>query len=254
MNVFWFIPTHGDTRYLGTSEGARAADYPYFQQIASAADTLGYEGVLLPTGRSCEDAWVVASSLIPVTKRLKFLVAIRPGIASPGLSARMAATFDRLSGGRLLINVVTGGDTAELEGDGLFVDHDTRYEITGEFLHIWRGLLAGAQLNRQATDPAEYIELLARPGYVVDAWETSYLHVLPGENPVFEWAKGSTLRPVLAVLDQEQADAFLREYGERVRDAYPPHPFGTIFPFRRVFTVAHRVDPQLLNRLFQLSY
>src|SRR5262249_5537673 len=93
MNVFWFIPTHGDTRYLGTSDGARAADYSYFQQIASAADTLGYEGVLLPTGRSCEDAWVVASSLIPVTRRLKFLVAIRPGIASPGLSARMAATF-----------------------------------------------------------------------------------------------------------------------------------------------------------------
>ncbi|CAB3758120.1 FMNH2-dependent alkanesulfonate monooxygenase [Paraburkholderia solisilvae] len=144
MNVFWFIPTHGDTRYLGTSDGARAADYSYFQQIATAADTLGYEGVLLPTGRSCEDAWVVASSLIPVTRRLKFLVAIRPGISSPGMSARMAATFDRLSGGRLLINVVTGGDAAELEGDGLFVDHDTRYEITDEFLRIWRGLLEGA--------------------------------------------------------------------------------------------------------------
>jgi alkanesulfonate monooxygenase len=144
MNVFWFIPTHGDSRYLGTSEGARAADFSYFQQIAVAADTLGYEGVLLPTGRSCEDAWVVASSLIPVTRRLKFLVAIRPGIASPGLSARMASTFDRLSGGRLLINVVTGGDTAELEGDGLFVDHDTRYEITDEFLRIWRGLLTSA--------------------------------------------------------------------------------------------------------------
>ncbi|GAB6848674.1 MULTISPECIES: FMNH2-dependent alkanesulfonate monooxygenase [Paraburkholderia] len=141
MNVFWFIPTHGDTRYLGTSEGARAADLPYFQQIAAAADTLGYEGVLLPTGRSCEDAWVVASSLIAATKRLKFLVAIRPGISSPGLAARMAATFDRLSNGRLIINVVTGGDAVELEGDGVFVDHDTRYEITDEFLHIWRGLL-----------------------------------------------------------------------------------------------------------------
>jgi alkanesulfonate monooxygenase len=144
MKVFWFIPTHGDTRYLGTSEGARAADLPYFQQIAVAADTLGYEGVLLPTGRSCEDAWVVASSLIAATKRLKFLVAIRPGISSPGLAARMAATFDRLSGGRLLINVVTGGDAVELEGDGVFVDHDTRYEITDEFLHIWRGLLEAA--------------------------------------------------------------------------------------------------------------
>ncbi|WP_321936735.1 FMNH2-dependent alkanesulfonate monooxygenase [Paraburkholderia sp. J8-2] len=147
MNVFWFIPTHGDSRYLGTTQGARAADLAYFQQIAVAADTLGYEGVLLPTGRSCEDAWVVASSLIAATRRLKFLVAIRPGLSSPALSARMAATFDRLSNGRLLINVVTGGDTAELEGDGLFVDHDTRYEITDEFLHIWRQLLAASHTN-----------------------------------------------------------------------------------------------------------
>jgi alkanesulfonate monooxygenase len=147
MNVFWFIPTHGDSRYLGTTEGARAADLAYFQQIAVAADTLGYEGVLLPTGRSCEDAWVVASSLIAATRRLKFLVAIRPGLSSPALSARMAATFDRLSNGRLLINVVTGGDTTELEGDGLFVDHDTRYEITDEFLHVWRKLLAASHTN-----------------------------------------------------------------------------------------------------------
>ncbi|MDE1184462.1 FMNH2-dependent alkanesulfonate monooxygenase [Paraburkholderia sp.] len=144
MNVFWFIPTHGDSRYLGTTQGARAVDHAYFQQIAVAADNLGYDGVLLPTGRSCEDAWVVASSLISVTKRLKFLVAVRPGLSLPGLSARMAATFDRLSGGRLLINVVTGGDAVELEGDGVFVDHDTRYQITDEFLHIWRKLLSAS--------------------------------------------------------------------------------------------------------------
>ncbi len=147
MKVFWFIPTHGDSRYLGTAEGARAADFDYFRQIAVAADTLGYEGVLLPTGRSCEDAWVVASSLIGATRRLKFLVAVRPGITSPGLAARMAATFDRLSGGRLLVNVVTGGDAAELEGDGLFADHDTRYAITDDFLHIWRGILAASHTN-----------------------------------------------------------------------------------------------------------
>jgi alkanesulfonate monooxygenase len=151
MNVFWFIPTHGDSRYLGTSEGARQADYDYFRQIAVAADSLGYEGVLLPTGRSCEDAWVVASSLIPATKRLKFLVALRPGIISPAVGARMAATFDRLSNGRLLINVVTGGDPGELEGDGLFVDHDTRYQITEEFLRIWRAALTGSE-NGEAVD------------------------------------------------------------------------------------------------------
>jgi alkanesulfonate monooxygenase len=142
-NVFWFIPTHGDSRYLGTGKGARAVDADYTRQIAVAADTLGYDGVLLPTGRSCEDAWVVASSLIHATRKLKFLVAIRPGLSTPGLSVRMASTFDRLSNGRLLVNVVTGGDQAELEADGVFADHATRYEISDEFIRIWRAALAG---------------------------------------------------------------------------------------------------------------
>jgi alkanesulfonate monooxygenase len=108
-----------------------------------AADTLGYDGVLLPTGRSCEDAWVVASSLIAVTNKLKFLVAVRPGLSTPGLAVRMAATFDRLSNGRLLINVVTGGDQGELEADGFYADHAKRYEISDEFIRIWRATLAG---------------------------------------------------------------------------------------------------------------
>ena len=104
----------------------------------------------------------------------------------------------------------------------------------------WRELLREAELNRQAGDPAEYAELLARPGYEVDAWETSYLHILHGENPVLDWAKGTALRPVLAVLDAEHADAFLDEYGQRLRQAYDHRSFGTLFPFRRVFTVLHR--------------
>jgi alkanesulfonate monooxygenase len=143
LNVFWFLPTHGDSRYLGTSKGARAVDADYLRQVAVAADTLGYDGVLLPTGRSCEDAWVVASSLIGATRQLKFLVAIRPGLSAPGLSVRMASTFDRLSNGRLLINVVTGGDQAELEADGVFADHTERYEISDEFFRIWRAAMAG---------------------------------------------------------------------------------------------------------------
>ncbi len=143
LNVFWFIPTHGDSRYLGTTHGARPVNYDYMRQVAVAADTLGYDGVLLPTGRSCEDAWVVASSLIGATQKLKFLVAIRPGLSTPGLAVRMAATFDRLSKGRLLINVVTGGDQAELEADGLLAGHQERYEISAEFLKIWRASLAG---------------------------------------------------------------------------------------------------------------
>jgi trans-aconitate 2-methyltransferase len=105
----------------------------------------------------------------------------------------------------------------------------------------WRPLLRDVELNRQSADPAEYAELLARAGCEVDAWETTYVHILPGDNPVLEWYQGTGLRPVLAALDADRAEDFLTEYGTRVREAYPPSSFGTIFPFRRVFTVAHRV-------------
>jgi alkanesulfonate monooxygenase len=148
MQVFWFLPTHGDSRYLGTTEGARSVDLAYLQQIAGAADRLGYEGVLIPTGRSCEDPWVIASSLIGATSRLKFLVAVRPGLHQPSLAARMAATFDRLSGGRVLVNLVTGGDQAELEGDGVFLDHAARYEQSAEFIRIWREIIARSHDGR----------------------------------------------------------------------------------------------------------
>lgn len=141
MKVFWFIPTHGDSRYLGVTTGGRAVTFPYLKQVAHAVDHLGFSGALLPTGRSCEDSWVVASSLLSVTSRMKFLVAVRPGLNSPSQAARMAATFDRLSNGRLLINVVTGGDPVELAGDGLHLNHTERYELTDEFLTIWRDLL-----------------------------------------------------------------------------------------------------------------
>ena len=142
MKILWFIPTHGDSRYLGTSKGARVADHAYFKQIAIAADSLGYEGVLIPTGRSCEDSWILAASLIYATRQLKFLVALRPGLVAPTQSARMAATLDRLSGGRLLVNLVTGGDAEELAGDGQFLSHAERYEESAEFIRIWREVLA----------------------------------------------------------------------------------------------------------------
>jgi len=143
MRLFWFIPTQGDGRYLGTTHLMRQTDHGYLKQIAQAVDQLGFEGVLLPTGNSCEDAWVIASTLVPVTKRLKFLVAVRPAVMSPTLSARMAATFDRFSEGRLLINVVTGGDPEEAKGDGIFLSHDERYEVTDEFLTVWRRCMTG---------------------------------------------------------------------------------------------------------------
>jgi alkanesulfonate monooxygenase len=142
-NVLWFLPTHGDGRYLGTTKGGRHVDLGYLKQIAQATDDLGYFGVLLPTGRSCEDSWVVASALAPLTRRLRYLVAVRPGLQSPSVAARMTATLDRISEGRLLVNVVTGGDPVENKGDGIFLSHEERYAVTREFLSVYRALLAG---------------------------------------------------------------------------------------------------------------
>lgn len=146
-DVLWFLPTHGDGRYLGSAVGARHVSLGYLSQIAKAADELGYYGVLLPTGRSCEDSWVIASAMVPLTQRLRYLVAVRPGLQEPAMAARMAATLDRISNGRLLINVVTGGDPAELRGDGVFLDHDKRYAVTSEFLSIWKELMTGREVN-----------------------------------------------------------------------------------------------------------
>jgi len=159
MKIFWFIPTHGDSRYLGTAHGARTADFNYFKQVAVAADSLGYEGVLLPTGRSCEDSWVLAASLIDATRRLKFLVALRPGLMQPAQAARMSATLDRLSGGRLLVNLVTGGDADELAGDGLFLDHAARYELSAEFMTVWRELLERSHDGRSLDFDGRHLQV-----------------------------------------------------------------------------------------------
>ncbi|EFG1983104.1 FMNH2-dependent alkanesulfonate monooxygenase [Escherichia marmotae] len=147
LNIFWFLPTHGDGHYLGTETESRPVDHGYLQQIAQAADRLGYTGVLIPTGRSCEDAWLVAASMIPVTQRLKFLVALRPGVTSPTVAARQAATLDRLSNGRALFNLVTGSDPQELAGDGVFLDHSERYAASAEFTQVWRRLLQGETVD-----------------------------------------------------------------------------------------------------------
>lgn len=147
MDFFWFIPTYGDGKYLATNKRARETNFPYVKQIAQAVEELGFEGVLIPTGKSCNDPWVTASALSSVTQKLKFLIAVRPGIMNPTVAARMTATLDQISNGRVLINVVAGGDPVELAGDGIFVSHNERYEITDEFLDIWRALLAGETVN-----------------------------------------------------------------------------------------------------------
>jgi alkanesulfonate monooxygenase len=171
LRFHWFLPTSGDGRAimgrghslplgssgsaLGTESaangarvtGAAAADRPpdlsYLGQVARSAEQLGFEAVLTPTGTWCEDAWLVTAALISQTERLKFLVAFRPGLISPTLAAQMAATYQRISDGRLLLNVVTGGQAEEQARFGDFLSHDERYARTGEFLAVVRGAWSG---------------------------------------------------------------------------------------------------------------
>ncbi len=141
INFLWFIPTSGDGAYLGSNELNRAPEIGYLTQIAQAVDRLGYSGVLLPTGVACEESFVTAAALAARTERLQFLVAIRPGTASPAYYARLTTTLDRISNGRLLLNIVVGGSPAELAGDGIHLAHDERYAHADEFFTVFEELL-----------------------------------------------------------------------------------------------------------------
>ncbi|MCX5095181.1 LLM class flavin-dependent oxidoreductase [Streptomyces sp. NBC_00365] len=156
LTFHWFLPTNGDSRHVvggghGTPATASGRDRPptvaYLSQIARAAEDLGFVGVLTPTGAWCEDAWLTTAMVSQHTERLKFLVAFRPGFVSPTLAAQMASTFQRQTGGRLLLNVVTGGESHEQRAYGDFLDKDARYRRTGEFLQVVRDLWEGKTVD-----------------------------------------------------------------------------------------------------------
>jgi alkanesulfonate monooxygenase len=147
LDFLWFIPSSGDGAYLGTNQLARPADPGYFAEVAQAADRLGYSGVLIPTGAACEESFVLAAHLAAHTERLKFLVAIRPGTASPAHYARLASTLDRVSNGRLILNIVVGGSASELAGDGIFLPHDERYDHAAEFFQVFNDLIKTGEAN-----------------------------------------------------------------------------------------------------------
>jgi len=149
LDFLWFIPSAGDNTHLSHPETDRAPSPAYLREIALAADRLGYYGVLLPTGAHCADAWITAASIAPFTERLRFLVASRPGLTAPAEAIRQAAALDRLTGGRALMNIVTGGSPQALAADGLFLDHHERYVQTEEFLNIWRRLATGERVTHQ---------------------------------------------------------------------------------------------------------
>jgi alkanesulfonate monooxygenase len=147
LDFFWFIPVSGDGPYLGSAKGHRPPDFAYLKEIAQAVDRLGFGGVLIPTGRNCDDPWAIAAALASHTRDLRFLAALRPGVASPTYFARQAAAIDRISNGRFIVNIVSGGNPSELEGDGVFRTHDERYEHAAEFLTVFNGLLAGRKVD-----------------------------------------------------------------------------------------------------------
>jgi alkanesulfonate monooxygenase len=172
LTFHWFLPTSGDGRGIigrghsiplvggstaapahaaGAGSVTRPPDLDYLGQVARSAEQLGFTGVLTPTGTWCEDAWLTTAALISQTRRLKFLVAFRPGFVAPTLAAQMAATYQRLSGGRLLLNVVTGGEESEQRRFGDYLDHDQRYDRTGEFLDIVRGAWSGTPYDFDGT-------------------------------------------------------------------------------------------------------
>ncbi len=172
ITFHWFLPTSGDSRdIIGGGHGAtqgvvahrREPTVAYLSQIASAAEQLGFVGALTPTGVLCEDAWLSTAMLCAATERLKFLVAFRPGYYSPTLAAQMGASFQRLSGGRLLVNVVTGGERAEQRAYGDFLEKDARYARTGEFLEIVRDLWAGKRVDFEGVHLAVEGASLATP-------------------------------------------------------------------------------------------
>lgn len=103
----------------------------------------------------------------------------------------------------------------------------------------WRDQLARSS-GGVVHPPVDYARRLLDLGLEVDAWETTYVHVLAGDDAVLEWLKGTTLRPVLARLDEGDRAEFLAELGERLRRDYPSAGGRTLFPFRRIFVVAHR--------------
>lgn len=144
----WFIPTTGDGKYIGVKP-ERESTGEYMIEVGKVAEQAGFTFALIPTGGSCIDSWIVGSQIAAHTKILKPLVAFRPGLIAPVLAARMAASLDYVSGGRALVNVVSGGAPADLiaTGDPLAHNHDERYERTREFLEIVKEVWTRSKRN-----------------------------------------------------------------------------------------------------------
>ncbi len=219
LRFHWFLPTQGDGRGLietgeappaGTAGGLREASIAYLTRVATAAEDLGFEAALTPTGGWCDDAWVVTAMLSETSERLKFLVAFRPGMVSPTLAAQMAATFQWHSGGRLLLNVVTGGDAAEQRAFGDFLAKEERYRRSDEFLEIVGRLWGGETVDYAG----EHLRV-----------EGATIHRLPDPRPEIYFGGSSpagievAARHVDVYLTWGEPPAAVAEKVERVQEA-----------------------------------
>jgi alkanesulfonate monooxygenase len=170
LELHWFLPSHGDGRELAKPSSQPAAagarrdpDIDYLTQVALAVDRFAFTGMLTPFGLFCEDPWIVAATVAARTSRVKFMIALRPGFLSPVLAAQASATFQRVTGGRLQLNIVTGGDADEQRRYGDWLDHDQRYERTAEFLDVFLRAWSGEKFDFSGTHYRIRGGLLTRP-------------------------------------------------------------------------------------------
>ncbi|MPY92561.1 MAG: LLM class flavin-dependent oxidoreductase [Acidimicrobiia bacterium] len=138
VRVGWFIPTAGDTTRLAEDPTEIPPGLEHFVEVARTAEEAGFAYALVPVQTACWDAYVTCSFVAARTERLKLLLAARPGFVAPTVMAKMLATFDQLSGGRVMVNLIAGGGAAEMEADGLFLDHDDRYALMDEVVEVMK--------------------------------------------------------------------------------------------------------------------
>jgi alkanesulfonate monooxygenase len=221
LELHWFLPLHGDGRELAKPAdgpavpGARRdPDLDYLTQVALAVERFGFTGMLTPFGLFCEDPWVMAAALTARTSRVKFMIALRPGFISPLLAAQMAATFQRISGDRLQLNIVTGGDADEQRRYGDWLEHDQRYQRTGEFLDVLLRAWPGERFDFTGEHYRIAAGLLSRP--------------YPDRPTIYLGGSSAAAQQVAA----RYGDVFL-SWGE------PPQPMAELFERTRAAAAEH---------------
>lgn len=179
LKFHWYLPTHGDTATIADNRGsaaARTASHlePSLENLTAlvrTAEDYGFEAALTPTGSHCEDSWLATAALAQHSRRLKFLVAFRPGVLSPTLAAQQVSTYQRFTGNRLAINIVTGGDDDEMRRYGDGIDKSARYRRTAEFLAVVRGVWGNPEFSYRG----EFYDIdKARLAYPVETVPTVY--------------------------------------------------------------------------------